>query len=161
MIHEDNNQWHHHPTCEGEDIPETIALVGGRGLGGSCWPTVHYTVGESLHLVLQGTHSSLQVNQRWWHLASTKCLWHPVQNNLTMLNCIIILFWWELYCKCMFQAKSPPPWLARIYRYLSDKDKHYFSDFRVLGCQHGSELSCMAMDRSQQEQQMYCPILVI
>ncbi len=57
MIHEDNDQGHHHPPREGEHGPEPVALVCGGGLGD--WPTVHYTVSESLHLVLQGTHSSL------------------------------------------------------------------------------------------------------
>ena len=58
MIHEDNDQGHHHPPRESEHIPEAVALLTvGRGLGG--WPTVHYCVGESLHLVLQGTYSSL------------------------------------------------------------------------------------------------------
>ena len=31
MIHEDNDQGHHHPSCEGEDIPEPVALAGGLG----------------------------------------------------------------------------------------------------------------------------------
>ena len=57
MIHENNDQGHHHPSCEGEHIPEAVALAGGGGLG--AWPTVDYTISESLHLVLQGTHSSL------------------------------------------------------------------------------------------------------
>ena len=63
MIHEDNDQGHHHPPCESEHIPEAIALAGGRRLSG--WPTVHDSVSESLHLVLQGMHSFLQVSQRW------------------------------------------------------------------------------------------------
>ena len=57
MIHEDNDQGHHHPPREGEHIPEAIALAGGRGLGD--WSTVHYAISESLYLVLQGTNSSL------------------------------------------------------------------------------------------------------
>lgn len=43
MIHEYNDQWHHHPPSEGEYVPEAIALTGTRGDGG--WPTVHYGVG--------------------------------------------------------------------------------------------------------------------
>ena len=57
MIHDDSEQGHHHPPREGEDIPEPVALACGRRLGH--WPTVHYSVSESLDLVLQGPHSSL------------------------------------------------------------------------------------------------------
>ena len=61
MIHKDNYEWYHHPPSEGEYIPEAIALVGATA--GCGWPTVHYSVGESLYLVLQCSHSALQLHQ--------------------------------------------------------------------------------------------------